>query len=120
MNKTKLLFIVNVDWFFISHRLPIAIKAMNLGYEVHLICAITDRAEFLQRIGIIVHHLPFSRSGKNVLSELLCIFGLYKYIVRIRPDLVHLVTIKPVIYGGILARVVKVPRVVSAISGLGF
>jgi glycosyltransferase involved in cell wall biosynthesis len=32
---------------------------------------------------------------------------------------VHLVTIKPVLYGGISARLVKVPNVVYAISGLG-
>jgi len=31
--KKKLLFIVNVDWFFISHRLPIALKALEAGYE---------------------------------------------------------------------------------------
>jgi len=61
----RLLFIVNVDWFFISHRLPIAIKAMQQGYEVHLLCAITDKAEYLRNPGLIVHPLSFSRSGKK-------------------------------------------------------
>ncbi len=36
LTKTKLLFVVNVDWFFMSHRLPIALEAMRRGYEVHL------------------------------------------------------------------------------------
>jgi hypothetical protein len=39
----KILFIVNVDWFFVSHRLPIALKAINEGYEVHLACSFTDK-----------------------------------------------------------------------------
>ncbi|MCK5240812.1 glycosyltransferase family 4 protein [bacterium] len=120
MNKKKLLFIVNVDWFFTSHRLPIALKAMEEGYEVHLLSAVTDKAEYLERLGLIVHPFSFSRSGKNIFNELACVFGLYKQIKSIKPDLVHLVTIKPVLYGGVAARLAKVPGVVSAISGLGF
>ena len=120
MSKKKLLFIVNVDWFFVSHRLPIALKAIEAGYEVHLVCAITDKAEYLESLGLIVHPFLFSRSGKNVIGELGSIVKLYQHVKRIKPDLVHLVTIKPVLYGGIVARIAKVPSVVSAISGLGF
>lgn len=120
MSKTKLLFVVNVDWFFVSHRLPIAIKAIEQGYEVHLLCAITDKAKYLEGLGLIVQPFSFSRSGKNIFSELTTFFNLYRQIKRIKPDLIHLVTIKPVLYGGIAARMVKVPGVISAISGLGF
>lgn len=120
MSKTKLLFIVNVDWFFISHRLPIALNAMEAGYEVHLLCTITDKSKYLESLGLIVHPFLFTRSGKNIFNEFACIFKLYRQIKRIKPDLVHLVTIKSVIYGGIVARIAKVPGVVSAISGLGF
>jgi len=120
MKKKKLLFIVNVDWFFISHRLPIALKALEEGYDVHLICAITDQAEYLASLGLRVHPFLFSRSGKNIFNELSCFFKLYQKIKSIKPDLLHLVTIKPVLYGGIIARMVYAPAVVSAISGLGF
>lgn len=120
VSQKKLLFIVNVDWFFISHRLPIALKAIEKAYEVHVLCAITDQAEYLERLGLIVHPLSFSRSGRNVFSEIVIIFKLYQQIKHINPDLVHLVTIKPVLYGGIVARLARVPSVVSAISGLGF
>jgi len=120
VNKKKLLFIVNVDWFFISHRLPIALKAIEEGYEVHLLCTITDKAEYLKGLGLIVHPFLFSRSGRDIFNELACVFGLYKQIKSIKPDLLHLVTIKPVLYGGIAARMAKVPGVVSAVSGLGF
>ncbi len=120
MKKEKLLFIVNVDWSFIIFRLPIALKAISLGYEVHLICKVTDRGEYLESLGLIVHPFEFSRSGKNIFRELACFLKLYQLMKRLKPDLVHLVTIKPVLYGGIVARVTKVPSVVSAISGLGF
>jgi len=120
MKNKKLLFIVNVDWFFISHRLPIALKALEAGYDVHLLCAITDQAEYLESLGLIVHPFLFTRSGKNILKELSCFINLYRQIKSIKPDLLHLVTIKPVLYGGIIARIARVPAVVSAISGLGF
>lgn len=122
MTKEKLLFIVNVDWFFVSHRLPIALEALKSGYEVHLLCAITNQAthQYLEHLGLIVHPHAFSRSGKNIFKELICIIGLYKQMKIIKPKLVHLVSIKPVIYGGIVARIVKIPSVISAISGLGF
>ena len=32
----KILFVVNVDWFFISHRLLLATEALQRGYEVVL------------------------------------------------------------------------------------
>ena len=120
MTNKKLLFIVNVDWFFISHRLPIALKAIENGYEVHILCAITNKAQYLENLGLIVHPFSFTRSGKNIFSELHSIVRLYKKVTEIKPDLVHLVTIKPVLYGGIVSRLSRVPCVVSAISGLGF
>ena len=68
--KTKLLFVVNVDWFFMSHRLPIALEAMSRGYEVHLATGLTDRREALAALGLQVHELPLQRSGASVLAEL--------------------------------------------------
>ncbi len=93
---------------------------MESGYEVHLLCAMTDRAEYLEALGLIIHPFLFTRSGKNIFSELTSVFRLYSQVKNIKPDLIHLVTIKPVLYGGIVARLAHVPSLVSAISGLGF
>jgi glycosyltransferase involved in cell wall biosynthesis len=66
------------------------------------------------------HEIPFTRSGINPLSELSLLYKLYRLYRQIRPDLVHHVTIKPVLYGSIAARMASVPAVVNAISGLGY
>jgi len=117
--KPKILFVVNVDWFFISHRLPIALQAIKQGYEVHLATQLTSFQNFLESQGIIVHSFSISRSKANPLS-LLLLFSRFVYLFySVGPQIIHLVTIKPVIIGGIAARVVKVPGVVIAISGLG-
>jgi len=120
LNNSKLLFIVNVDWFFISHRLPIALEAIHKGYEVHIATTITDRLDFLLDKGLIVHPINLHRSQSGVFaitSEFLEIFSLVR---KISPDIVHLVTIKPVLLGGLATRLLRTPSVVSAISGLGF
>lgn len=119
-SQLRLLFIVNVDWFFVSHRLPIAMEAIRRGYEVHVATGVTDRREQLEALGIRVHPLTLTRSGTLVRNEVRAVAHLLKLLREIRPDVVHLVTIKPVIYGGLAARLARTPRVVASISGLGY
>lgn len=118
--KPRLLFVVNTDWFFVSHRLPIAEAALRKGYEVHVACTVSGVHKRIEAIGAVVHPLTISRGGRRVIEtwrEFRAIATLYE---TIRPDIVHLVTIKPVLLGGMAARWKKVPAVVAAISGLGF
>lgn len=115
----KILFIVNVDWFFLSHRLPIALEAIKEGYEVHIATKITDKLDELERYGLIVHSLELHRSQIGLFSFLYEFKEIFSVIKSITPDIVHLVTIKPVLLGGIAVRIIRVPAVVSAISGLG-
>ena len=117
INK-RLLFIVNVDWFFASHRLPIAKVAIEAGYEVHLATRVTSMREKLESHGIVVHNVDIDRSrvGTGLLFELIAI---NKIIGRVRPALVHLVTIKPVLLGGLICRLRGINGVIFSISGLG-
>jgi glycosyltransferase involved in cell wall biosynthesis len=118
LKNKKIVFIVNVDWFFVSHRLPIALEAIKKGCEVHVITTVTNKLKLLKKSGIIVHDVSISRSRSNILifSEFIVLMSIIR---GIAPDIVHLVTIKPVLLGGVSARLIGVPAVVSAISGLG-
>lgn len=118
--KRKLLFIVNVDWFFLSHRLPIAKAAMANGYEVHVATGITSRLKEMTDIGLLIHPLNIERSSTNLASIWNSFLGMFQIIRLVRPDIVHLVTIKPVLLGGIAARLLQVPSLVAAVSGLGY
>lgn len=111
--------LVNVDWFFLSHRLPIALKALNQGYEVHVATGITDRLDDLSLHGFFVHPLSIGRSSTGLIKETMTFIKILRLFKKIRPDVVHLVTIKPVLFGGIAARLAGVPAVVAAISGMG-
>ncbi|MGR5341957.1 glycosyltransferase family 4 protein [Vibrio astriarenae] len=117
----KLLFVVNVDWFFVSHRLPIAQYALSRGYEVHLATSFTDHKDELEKIGVICHDVSFSRSGNAVINEAQVLVSLRAIIKHVRPTVVHAVTIKPVLYSGLILRtLIKPPAFVAAISGLGY
>jgi glycosyltransferase involved in cell wall biosynthesis len=117
--KPKLLFVVNVDWFFISHRLPIALEAMKAGYEVNLAMAYSGHKEYLVNLGFIVHEIPFSRAGHSIGREMKTFLCLFKLLRSLRPDIIHTVTIKPSLYAGLVARLLGIKNLVVAISGLG-
>lgn len=116
----KLLFVINVDWFFLSHRLPIALAAQKVGFEVHIATNITDKLDVLLSHGFRVHALCLVRDGIGIFNAIQTAWSLWRIIYQVRPDVVHLVTIKPVLLGGLVARWMRVPALVSAISGLGY
>ncbi|WP_108468448.1 glycosyltransferase family 4 protein [Polynucleobacter difficilis] len=116
----KILFVVNVDWFFVSHRLPLALSALEGGHEIHIACTLTDKAKYLKELGIRLHSLEFRRDSINPFALLAILCNMYSLFRRIKPDIVYLITIKPVLMGGIAAKLAKVPAVISAVPGLGF
>ncbi|WP_454801138.1 glycosyltransferase family 4 protein [Mucilaginibacter phyllosphaerae] len=116
----KVLIVINVDWFFLSHRLPIAIEAQKRGYDVTIVCADTGRFEEIKAHGLKVIDAPFSRSGTSIKNELSTFKFIYKLFKREKPDLVHLVTIKPNIYGSLAASFFPKIKVINAISGMGY
>lgn len=120
MKQRQLMFVLNEATFFLSHRLPIALAARDDGFTVHVVTAPGPGVEGILAAGLYHHSVPMSRSGKNPFAELRTLLAFYRLFRRIRPDLVHLATIKPVLYGGIMARLARVPSVVAAVTGLGF
>lgn len=116
----RLMFVVNNPAFFMSHRVPVALAAQRAGYDVHVATMDGPAVADIQALDMTHHAIPMTRSGKHPLQELGTLLALVRLFRRVRPDVVHLVTIKPVLYGGIAARLARVRGMVAAISGLGF
>lgn len=116
----KLLFVVNVDWFFLSHRLPLALEALRKGYSVYLLSANTGKKNEIEGYGIRFIEVPFERSGKNFFHELKCISTLASYYRKLEPDIIHHVTLKAALLGSIAAKLSSTRNVINAISGLGY
>ena len=115
----KLMFVVNVDWAFLSHRIPIALEAQRQGYQVHIATGLTDKLDELLSHGLVVHPLALDRSSVG-LGNWYTLVQLWQVFRAVRPDVVHLVTIKPVLLGGAVARLMRLPAVVAAVPGLGY
>ena len=119
MKKNKLLYLVNVDWFFISHRLQIALAAKQTDYGVIIVTKDTGKFGFLKEKGFAVSDINLTRSGINPIKEILVIAKVFFIYLFQKPDLVHHVALKSVLYGSIISYILKIPTV-NALSGLGY
>ncbi len=115
----KLFIVVNVDWFFLSHRKDVALAAQKAGWDVTIVTADTGKLKNIESLGLTVINLPMSRSGMNILQELGTLNFLRKLYKREKPDVVHHVGMKTILWGTLAAKFAKVNGVVNAISGLG-
>jgi glycosyltransferase involved in cell wall biosynthesis len=118
--QKKLLILVSHASFFISHRFELALNAKKAGFKVKVAFGEIDVDTKILKINKIDYlRIPINRGGINLFQEFKSIFLIWRLLKKIKPDILHLVTIKPYLYGGIAARITKVPCVVSAVSGLG-
>ena len=118
MNK-KLFIVVNVDWFFLSHRKDVALAAKEAGWDVTIVTADTGKLKDIEALGLKVINLPMSRSGMNIVEELKTLNWLRKLYKREKPAVVHHVGMKTILWGTLAAKFSRVHGVVNAISGLG-
>lgn len=116
----KLLFLVTEDWYYFSHRHALAVAAIRAGYEVILATRVSRFSERITADSITIIPIAMRRRSLNPLRELGALIELMRIYRRIRPDVVHQVGLKPVIYGTIAARLACVPAVVNALGGLGY
>jgi glycosyltransferase involved in cell wall biosynthesis len=120
------LFIVNEAYFFMTHRIAVANALAEAGCKVH-VAVPADHVwapegfsiKEIEEAGFSLHIVPLSRRGKNILQDARTFLSIYRLVRNLRPDIVHLFTIKPVIYGGLAARLAGVKALISTFTGLG-
>jgi len=118
--KPKLLFLVTEDWVFCSHRLSLARAARDAGYDVVVVTRVNRHGAVIEGEGLRLYPLTLSRSSVNPLRELATLRQITAIYRAERPDLVHHVALKPIIYGSLAAGTAGVPAVVNAFTGLGY
>src|SRR4051812_39817210 len=100
-SRPTLLFVLNSAEFFLSHRLPIAVAARAAGYDVAIATPPGEGVAVIQAHGFAHHQFPLSRGGTNPLRDAATLFALVSLFRRLRPSVVHAVSIKAVAYAGI-------------------
>ncbi len=116
----RILFFIPEDWYLCSHRLPLVRGAVAAGLETTVVTRVRDHADPIRETGAELVPIRLRRGFHGLGEEasgLRELIGVYR---RVRPDLVHHVTPKSVIYGSLAARLAGVPGRVNALAGLGF
>lgn len=120
MKNKKLLFIINVDWYFKLHWLPRAIAAKESGFDVIVATHFTSpsiRTE-LRKLGFSLVPLFLDRKSINPVNNLKTKQRIAKLIDKIQPEIVHSITVKPNVYSGLICSKRKICQVMS-VTGLG-
>lgn len=116
----KLLFLITEDWLLWSHRLPIARAALREGYEVIIATRVIGDAQKIRDEGFRLIPLRLDRRSYAPLNEIRAIRELRQIYAKEKPDIVHHVALKPVLYGSVSALGRKDMKVVNALTGLGY
>jgi glycosyltransferase involved in cell wall biosynthesis len=115
----RLLYVVTEDWYFLSHRLPMARAARAAGFEVHVATRVQNGAAAIEAEGFILHPVPFARGRLSPISALSLVRALRRVVRDVDPDLCHFVSLQASIQGSIAALGTRAASV-SALGGLGY
>ena len=115
----KILFLVTQDFSFWERRRPLAREAQAAGAEVWVMTCPGPFAEKLTLEGFRVIPWQVSRASLNPLREFYAFLQVLRVYRSLQPELVHHFALKPVVYGGLAARIYKTISCVHSIVGLG-
>jgi len=114
------MFLVTEDWYFVSHRLELAVAARAAGYDVVVATRVDRHGDRITDAGFTLRPVAFNRGGLNPLEEFRTLMRLARLYRQEAPDIVHHVALKPVLYGSLVARIIGIRNVVNALGGLGY
>lgn len=120
IQRRKIVYLVTEDWWFHSHWLPLAQAAIDEGYQVAVATRVTEHGDLIAATGCEVFPLSWRRRGSSVFAEAAAVRQLREVYRSWRPDVVHHLALKPVVYGSVAARLAHVPAIVNHITGLGY
>jgi len=119
-SQPKVLFFVTEDWFVCSHWLPLIIAAKDAGYDVVVVTRTNKHAEQIRVHGIRVIPFEISRRGSNLFREFTTVLRLLGIYRKEKPHMVHHVAMKPMLYGSLVARLVRIPHTINWVAGMGW
>ena len=116
----NILFIVSEDWYFVSHRLHIAVKAIEKGFTVTLLTRVSKHKNLIESLGIQVLDWSFTRGGGNIFGSVKSIVYIMRAIKHSNSNIIYAVAIKPIIFSSLAARLSGVKNKIFTLGGVGF
>jgi len=115
---------VTEDWYFCSHRLPVARAARTAGFEVAVATRVRAHGDRIREEGFDLYPIAWRRRGDGFAGAARAISDIARIYRAEQPDLIHHIALKPVLFGGIARRLAfshsaEAPVVVDSVMGLG-
>jgi glycosyltransferase involved in cell wall biosynthesis len=114
-----LAYLVTEDWYFVSHRLPMARAARDAGYEVHVLTHVREHGAAIRNENFHLHPLEWRRGSTNPADLLSIIRQVRRLYKTLRPDLAHHVALQPALIGSLAALSMPIMSL-NALAGLGY
>lgn len=118
MRNPKLFIVVNTAWNLYNFRSGLIRALVEAGYEVVAVAPYDDYAPRLEALGCRHVSLPMDNKGTSPLRDLMLLWRFQRLLRRERPDVFLGYTVKPNVYGSIVAHGLGIP-VINNIAGLG-
>ena len=116
----KVMVCVTEDWFALSHFQPLIRRLCRLATDVVVVCRSSGRLAEIERLGTRTIDLDYNRSSMNPVREMRTARRLAALIRLERPDVVHLIAMKPIVLGGLALAQAAASHAVVHMTGLGF
>src|SRR6478752_6930874 len=120
MPRPKLVFVVTEDWFFASHFLPMARAARELGLDVAVVTRVRAHRAIIEATGARVIPLEAERRSLNPMRAGYAAGQLASVLRAEKADIVHCISLRGILVGGVAAAMARIDRRVFALTGLGF
>ncbi len=115
----RILYVVTEDWYFLSHRLPMARAAKEAGYEVHVATRIKDGEAAIEQ-GRLRPACARLEPGQPLAARQRLGDSRARRLIReLKPDIQHNVSLKPVLLGTTASLGFSDTAVVNSLTGLG-
>jgi hypothetical protein len=115
----KILYLVTEDWFFVSHFLPMAQVARDCGFEVVIATRVGDAGKRLAAEGFRVIPVSGERGSLSLLRGMRDFRQAFAIVRAERPSIVHCISLRPVVIGGLAAKLAGARQIILAPTGLG-
>jgi len=120
MQRKKLLYFVTEDWYFVSHRIDLATEAKNKGFDITVLTNVKKHGDIIRSKGFNLINLNVDRHGKNIIQDIKIIYKIFNIYRRERPDIVHHIALKPVLYGTFCAMLTRIRLIINTFPGMGY
>jgi glycosyltransferase involved in cell wall biosynthesis len=106
----------------VNFRLELLKRMAREGHRVYALGPEHDDyvIEKLREIGVTFIRIPMARAGLNPLQDVATFLAILRILRKVRAGVTLPYTMKPIIYGGLAARVAGVPERYALVTGLGY